>query len=154
MSCREIERQSKSPQAATHREAAASRCDLHRSAVSERDGLATKHDVRQHGAGNATGDLGRQIGNSGTPRHPTEGGVDEGHHRVEMRSAHRPEHQDDREQSKRRGAGVLGQLKADVVRRQLLSSDTEPTTIVAGSKLPTNSPPSCLPNDGLVTRLA
>jgi hypothetical protein len=45
----------------------------------ERDGLATKHDVRQHGAGDATSDLGRQIGSSGTPRHPTEGGVDEGH---------------------------------------------------------------------------
>ena len=47
---------------------------------------------------------------SGTPGHPTESSVDEGHHRVEMRSAHRPEHQDDGEQSERRGAGVLGQL--------------------------------------------
>jgi hypothetical protein len=41
-----------------------------------------------------------------------------------MRAAHRPEHQDDGEQSERGGAGVLGQLKPDVIRRQLLSSDT------------------------------
>ena len=74
----------------------------------ERDGLATKYDDRRHGADDARSDLGRQIGSSSTPTHPTEGSVDERHHRVEMRSAHRPEHQDDCEKSERCSGGVLG----------------------------------------------
>jgi hypothetical protein len=90
----------------------------------ERDGAAAEHDVRQHSAADASGNLRRQIGSCSTPAQPTESAVDERHHRVEMRTAHRPEHQDRGEQSERRCAGVLGQLKTSIVWRQLLSSNT------------------------------
>jgi hypothetical protein len=83
-----------------------------------------EHQVRQHGATDTPADLDRQIGQGVPPRQATERGIHKGHNRVEVGSADRPEHQDDREQPGGGSRRVLGQLQAGVVRREPLRGDS------------------------------
>ena len=98
-----------------------------------------EHEVGDHRAADAAGHLGRQVGDGVAPGQPTEGRVDEGDDRVEMRAGNRTEHQDDGEQPGGGRRRVLEQLEADVAGRQLLGGDPRPMTTAARNALPRNS---------------
>ena len=83
-----------------------------------------EHDVGHDGPADAAGDLGRKVAGGVAPAQPAEGGVDEGHHRVEVGAGHRAEHQDDGVQPGAGGRGVVEQLEAGVSRGELLGGDT------------------------------
>jgi hypothetical protein len=73
--------------------------------------------------GDAPGDLRREIRRGLAPAQPAEGGIDEGHHRVEVTAGDRAEHQDDRDQPDRGRRRVLQQLQPGLARRQPLRGD-------------------------------
>ena len=98
-----------------------------------------EHQVRQHRPGDAAGHLRRKVGRGVPPGQPAEGGIDEGHHRVEMAAGDRAEHQDDREQPGRGRRRVLQQLQPGLARRQPLAAIPEPITTAARNALPRNS---------------
>jgi hypothetical protein len=79
--------------------------------------MAARLNIRRHhGSADTTGHLCGQVGDGVTPPQATERGVDEGHDGVELRPRDRAEHQDDGEQPRRRGRGVLKQLQPAVPR--------------------------------------
>ena len=82
-----------------------------------------EHQVRQDRADDAAGHLRGQVGRGVAPAQPAERRIRERHHRVEMGAGHRPEHQDDGEQPRRRRRRVLQQLQARGARGQALRGD-------------------------------
>ncbi len=82
-----------------------------------------EHQVGGNRAGNASDNLGGQVGRRVTPGHAAEGCIDERHDWVEMTARDGAEHQDDREQPGCGGGGVLQQLEAGIAGRQALGGD-------------------------------
>ena len=89
----------------------------------DRHGRLGEHQVGDDRSPDAAGHLGGQVSAGIAPAQPAEGGVDERHHRVEVRPRHRPEHQDDGEEPGRGRRRVLEQLESDVAGRELLRGD-------------------------------
>ena len=96
-----------------------------RRAVLGRDahGGDREHAVRGDRAGDAAGDLRRDVGERAPPAQAAEARVDERDDRVEVRAGDRAEHEDDRVEPGGGRRGVLEQLEADVVWREALRGD-------------------------------
>jgi hypothetical protein len=82
-----------------------------------------EHDVGSDGADHAADDLGSRVVAGVAPGDAAEARVDQRDDRVEVRARDGPEHEDDREQARGGGSGVLQQLEADVAGRELLGRD-------------------------------
>lgn len=80
------------------------------------DDIGGEHDVGEDRAADAAGHLGGQIGQRGAPGQATKGGIDEGHHGVEVAAADGAEDENDRVKAGGRRGGVFQQLQADVAR--------------------------------------
>ena len=82
-----------------------------------------EHGVGDDRAGDAAGDLRGDVGERVAPGQSAEVRVDERDDRVEVPAGDGPEHEDDREQARGGGGGVLEQREAGVVGRELLRGD-------------------------------
>ena len=72
------------------------------------------------------GDLRGDVGGELPRREPAEDAVGERHDRVEVSAGDRAEREDERDESRRGGGGVLEQLQSDVVGREALREDPRP----------------------------
>ena len=86
-------------------------------------GAESEHAVGRDGAEHAAGALRRNVGERVAPGQATERGVGERHDRVEVPARDGSEHEDDREQPRGGGGGVLEQLEAGVARGECLRCD-------------------------------
>ena len=89
----------------------------------EVDGGQVEHEIRKDGSGDRSRGLGDGVpaelgGAHAGAAAPADQPVRGRHDRVEMRSGHGPEGEDERAERERRGDRVLEQLQADVARRQ------------------------------------
>ncbi len=84
----------------------------------DRHGRFGEHHIGDDRPAHASDDLCGHVRPGVAPSEPAEGGIDQGHDRVEMRPRHRAEHQDDGVEPGSGGGGVLEQLEPDVGRRQ------------------------------------
>ena len=82
-----------------------------------------EHQVGHDRADDAADQLRREVDRDLPGGHAAEEPVGQGDHRVEVPAGHRPEREDQRDQSGAGGQRVLQQLEADVVRRQALGGD-------------------------------